>query len=436
MLELVVLPGGLRAKPSSPPKLTDIRCTQKLSHYADQVVIQEKPDHRHVVKKCAKGIGAPTMKVFFDMGNHEKGPLWWEARYSLADDLEKFNRMKDALHETRRWARNVVVTPERLEGRDYPWRRVEATCDSKRHSKCPYCMVRLRRGEPLIGHYGIRYGHPDCVESAYASKTLILSNVNNHRRRNDLAARACQDSVTPDERTLERRVFEKGKDKWPGLFKVDREALNEHQRKTLEGIKTMDYAELELRVLAIHEAECTGGENCPICAAIQQLKKMKAPGPFPVDMELHKSWDDVKEYSKKDAELTVELMKKAEEMEIVPPPSCPHFPAQLIEVIVMPGEMQPNLKVINADTDGRMALLGPERLLEEDPFKDILERVWKKLIEERFSHYKKAQRVLPSCSTHQWMRATVDKPAVCLELEVTRISWWKRAIWWVCPAEQ
>jgi len=54
---------------------------------------------------------------------------------------------------------------------------------------CPYCLTPIVTGELIAGHYGVRWGHPACVQQAFIHNRLLTSAFNTERRPNYLLSR-------------------------------------------------------------------------------------------------------------------------------------------------------------------------------------------------------------------------------------------------------
>ena len=91
-----------------------------------------------------------------------------------------------------------------------------------------------------------------------------------------------------------------------------------------------------------------------------------------------------------------------------PPWDCEHFNPQQIMRLVIPMDMRPNHGSMNEDG------LGMETL------KELIEKVWRKLRDDKFSHYKAAQRELPVCPVHTHLE-------LCM---TTTQDPWTRTLWW------
>jgi hypothetical protein len=48
--------------------------------------------------------------------------------------------------------------------------------------ECPYCHVTLELNTKIIGAYGVKWGHPSCVEKAFVERRLLPSQANCNRR--------------------------------------------------------------------------------------------------------------------------------------------------------------------------------------------------------------------------------------------------------------
>jgi len=67
-----------------------------------------------------------------------------------------------------------------------PFRKMRA----EKTSPCPYCAICFTEDTIILGAYGIRWGHEECIKRAFEDGMLILSSVNADKRHPELAARA------------------------------------------------------------------------------------------------------------------------------------------------------------------------------------------------------------------------------------------------------
>ena len=316
--------------------------------------------------------GGPGDLIMKDRGNYANGTrVAWS--YMVYDgETLKVRRVPTQPEDRERIDEILQRFAEEESGHHSRKERLEQTgvrqlrymaSQNKKGTLCPYCQVRTNLIEPgtqIAGHYGIAWGHVPCVEVALDMEILISSS-SNYRDRPD----------------------------WANKISVS--AANFSRLRRHHDVRR----ELGIPIRKVRVRKPTNQEVA---------NKHSTDGFVPVPGD--------------------------EKLKVRPPMSCDCFPPKIICLVTMSRHQRPDMTaVINdecgwAHRAGARAAVPDGQLLRTDPFREILERIWRKLLEERFSHYK-LQGNLPHCTQHQWHHG--------LKVVATVAGKWDRALWWVCP---
>jgi len=299
---------------------------------------------------------------------------------------------------------------------------------------CPYCFKSYKRGEWTAWAAGIIKGHVDCIEAAWQARSLIIGPMGAHNRTGRFLARArsAEDSwealrgagtiIGPvecfmDQRfeheclgqynicaarcdgcisrslcrdytkmmpSLERKVFERGKSKWPTLYEDDQEALKD---------RPMEYEEFDC--MGSYEKENEDHDDCRCCEDADECKRVT---------------------ERADAKAKILAQLKYGQPGPVPLVGrdffeCEHFQPIRIAVLVMHERSRPS---------PRQALE-----MEKSEFLDLVEKQWEGMAAKALADWKRKNgRNLPFCPEH-----------IFLETKMLKVEnrAFLRELWLVCP---
>ena len=271
---------------------------------------------------------------------------------------------------------------------------------------CPYCQTVIADRELIAGHYGVKWGHPECVQSAYIHRRLLSSTLNADRRPDYLQSKLKVEKVDIKTSPLlpPGAVYSVGKPEYIGHFpqRQEYDVLKGQVAAQISERDMREWMNEQLDSFAVPANLLFGVDPAkgPDKTVMTQLNRNGDQFAFVPDEtgrelpeELVKSvCDNMTAMLNKGCagpaeHINVEIKLDDERTIRYPQDVCPHFSPRLVSNVSLPDYLRPHHRRSKSEAEERGVEAHCERLMAEQ---ERLER----------SMYLARTRELPCCPEH------------------------------------